>query len=788
MLKSISSYFFSASPPALPTDERAAWAAVERCLPERPSRFAPLWAAFDIPYPDPPIRDAETLAQLAVSPAGQRIILKQLRNASTLTDTERSELILALQASIDSPLVYASVCRCLARQTQSYNRTAWAALEVIVHAPDKCRVLHKLCSIATDLRFAADTRDRAIALMREIARHEDVLQEIAQTLAAMDWDREGVRANLLLHTAWHAATVDGLTYLINHIVTRTNERQSRTRQDLLRVAIANYIARPTTMQYLVQLYDSHQEASWLGSHLLDIFAENLNHPEARRRLIDFQQQRERTHPSDNRCLRILCQASHHPDVGMMLLQLLRDGGTFARSRSHLILPALTRAADHAQLRQALVQWAKECEWDEAILGSAYNILKLYAHTPEIYTPAVEAFWLFQRKIFRACPDSLTCLIAHAASDIGARAAMANFFILENWPSRIAEKIHQLLGFVADPSLQRAAFTPAMKVQIFATLFANEEYTLRRKFRLNSTHLREVRRSAEANGIAHVYLKLATPLSASDKKRAVFAITEALFAPKHYTKVSHITHAQPFRCVLCSEDKAPHHRITLVCCKDNEQKPLCIGCAHETVTKSESVHVRNKCPCGCGELLAIQDLEALRLSNQEIEQLGSRITHARLSQLPHWNDCLNPNCCGGASTQKIDATTKCMVCNFPLDSNVSPQDLRRLLEGFLPRHKRMAGIMRELYCCGMPFEKGEACLHMHCPTCGGQSHFDKGPWTGSGYFADGANNGAQSYRPLKDGPLGKLGFYEGIPHGPLSESDYRILEARARRMLSELQSA
>ena len=236
-------------------------------------------------------------------------------------------------------------------------------------------------------------------------------------------------------------------------------------------------------------------------------------------------------------------------------------------------------------------------------------------------------------------------------------------------------------------------------------------------------------------------------------------------------------AAGFRCAVCLEDKGGAEAGALVACTCPHT--TCWACLRSGM---EAAHQGDRCPTACGGLLTRQDMERLGLTRQQVETRLQRLLRMLLAQRPSWVGCQTPNCLAGYDgVPSPPAVNLCDGCTRASQTrpaeDLEPTLIGRLLDGLAASPQADgAGVTRECYSCGIPTEKGPACMHMTCPRCRANWDFERGPYGGVGRFMQ-AGIGPQTFRPLRDGMLGKLGFYGDIPRGPLDAGMQATLMAQ-----------
>lgn len=341
----------------------------------------------------------------------------------------------------------------------------------------------------------------------------------------------------------------------------------------------------------------------------------------------------------------------------------------------------------------------------------------------------------------------------------------------------------------------AAFNAA---QFFAALSLAEAYETRARILLPQATVREIHRHMPQQvegttgptiqgSLESTFAYIRSQLPPAGKQRDIqFALAvEALLAPQHYLRVATSKTLKAFDCAFCFEPKQPHEAANLACCANNVA--ICIPCARNAILRSDKKDV---CPTGCEQLLAIQDLYALKLPESTIHATSNRIAAVRLAQIPHWQVCPEKDCIGGASVPDKSRATQCISCVHPVSTEYDALVVKKLLQGLLAtgglQHDQ--GAMRECYHCGIATEKNEGCNIMTC-KCGGEWHFDFGIRPDDSHFTM-AEDHCQHFRPICDDNksiLAAIGFYDTtIPKGRLSDEHFAIVQRRAAEWLAEFE--
>lgn len=246
------------------------------------------------------------------------------------------------------------------------------------------------------------------------------------------------------------------------------------------------------------------------------------------------------------------------------------------------------------------------------------------------------------------------------------------------------------------------------------------------------------------------------------------------------------------CGLCQEPVTAETAFKLEQCRC--EGTYCQDCVASHIQNSGAARYRDAC-WGCEAKASRLDIESLPgLADRGIVE---RVTTRGLTARADFTPCTEPSCPGGfqqpaSSANPAPSAFSCALCGtVSLEgSSVDGTILRALIRGLEGSTARNGdGLMRECYHCGIATKKGDGCAHMTCPSCMGEWDFGRGKYGGTPqFFADGF--GPQSYRPLKDGVLAKVGVWPAdvVPGATLTTEQQQRVLAAARERLERLTGA
>lgn len=689
-----------------------------------------------------------------------------IQECSNLSDSQRADRILALSPRMSEPGVVESVIESLALE-HHYTERAWAAIDVLLHHDNQAMVVSVLLSAAASPRCTSALQNALVEALQKLCPLPGILPQIVTFLRHHDWHAPLCKE--LFKVVVCAANQDGTRYIIRRLIQNNgiSLEQDQLRRDAIRTFLRANKSHPNVRAYLLEVFSERRDHSWLGQDIVNLLAHSITEPSVSHELINalLEPEASATHAIISQAF---CNEAHNPAVYSVIIERLADLLNTTRDGAPPtwrlpILRALKVAAKNPGVRAEMAtcfiigQWS---ERSETVLRVAFRLLSEFAYAEDV--ESVYAQLLRDR-------DSNTVLVMQLA-DLPAR----------NAPRPPVRFTAALPTNAADARL------------FFAALFAVEERQRRSKALLSTIINEELRTFNEPQRFEHlcsVVRSSAPGKFFKDRNRTFVWAMEAALAPPHYVTLAPSKRCVPFTCIYCFETKDPHEAVELACCTDATGKPLCIGCAHDTVLQSTEPRLKDKCPTGCGNCLALQDLNALMLPKSRSTNIALRINAEEMQALPGWRPCSVKGCIGGGIETAATPDPQCLVCEAAIESSSERFIIRRTLEGLgpIPHGTNGNTMMRSAYCCGVSTEKGEDCSHMSC-RCGGQWDFTRGPFLPGNApppnYVDDEGDGHQRFRPLSEDILSRLGFYDGIPHGCLSpEHDALVQQRRAEWLAS-----
>lgn len=453
--------------------------------------------------------------------------------------------------------------------------------------------------------------------------------------------------------------------------------------------------------------------------------------------------------------------------------------------------------------------------------SKLPLLNGFEHLPEIYSQALRL--LLDELAQNRDPEmrqSLQIVLRRAAIHPQARAAIATQFVTEAvWNTELGWTAFDILCDRADAKIVYGIYNqllasgslkgeiklehvaPCDDVQaprsfagtlakgpnsaalFFTALFVVEEYQRRIATALPASLVAQLHQFAATHSRSKVleFIRINAPAYPTERKRWMAWALEAVLSPPHHSIVATQKSFAPFRCCVCLEDKLPHERVVLNACTNNALTPVCLGCAQTNVLNAKIVTLIDRCPTGCCALLSLQDMSALMMPPDKIEGYAARLAGKLFRALPLAKACKEPDCFGGACIDpQTITTTQCLVCQVPMTCGTDRALIRRMLVGIGPLTQGQA-ITRSCMHCSSPTERFAGCDHMTCTECAKEWHFVNGVYPNSAPVNPAK---AQNYRPWRDDILAEIGFYNGIPCGPLSPENAAVVQARAEQWLRD----